>query len=144
MVKKKLTLKQQKFADEFIANGGNATQAAILAGYSKKTAYQSGAENLKKPQVATYIKERRQAFSDAKVADQREVQEYLTRVMRGEETESVTTSKGVYGNVEVSAKDRLKAAEMLGRTMMMFTDKVQATVEDVTFVDDVPEGDEDG
>ena len=43
----KLTIKQKKFADEYIICG-NATQAAIKAGYSKKTAYQIGSANLQK------------------------------------------------------------------------------------------------
>lgn len=51
----KLTPKQIAFADEYIINGGNATQAAIKAGYSKKTAYQTGAENLRKPHIQEYI-----------------------------------------------------------------------------------------
>ena len=53
----KLTLKQKRFADEYIISG-NATQSAIKAGYSKKTAGVIGDENLKKPNVAEYIKKR--------------------------------------------------------------------------------------
>lgn len=51
----KLTKKQQIFADEYIVNGGNATQAAIKAGYSKKTARSVGNENLTKPYIQEYI-----------------------------------------------------------------------------------------
>lgn len=50
-----LTLKQIAFADEYIINGGNATQAAIKAGYSKKTAETIGFENLRKPKIVEYI-----------------------------------------------------------------------------------------
>ncbi|BAK21852.1 terminase small subunit [Melissococcus plutonius] len=50
-----LTPKQQAFADEYIMNGGNVTQAAIKAGYSKKTAAVIGFENLKKPKIIKYI-----------------------------------------------------------------------------------------
>ena len=53
----KLTIKQKRFADEYIISG-NATQSAIKAGYSKKTAGVIGDENLKKPNVAEYIKKR--------------------------------------------------------------------------------------
>lgn len=55
MAKIGLTIKQKAFADEYIINGGNATQAAIKAGYSKKTAEAIGFENLKKPKITEYI-----------------------------------------------------------------------------------------
>ncbi|MFR6454907.1 MAG: terminase small subunit, partial [Peptoniphilus lacrimalis] len=54
---KKLTIKQKKFADEYIKTG-NATQSAINAGYSKKTARVTGAENLTKPNIKAYVDER--------------------------------------------------------------------------------------
>lgn len=57
-----LTPKQKTFADEYIKNGGNATEAAKVAGYSKKTAYRTGADNLKKPHIAAYIAERQAAI----------------------------------------------------------------------------------
>lgn len=53
----KLTLKQDKFVKAYILNGGNATQAAISAGYSEKTARAIGQENLTKPDIASAIKE---------------------------------------------------------------------------------------
>lgn len=53
----KLTLKQQKFADEYIISG-NATQAAIKAGYKEKTANRIGSENLSKLDIKKYIDER--------------------------------------------------------------------------------------
>jgi phage terminase small subunit len=53
----KLTPKQKAFADYYIKTG-NATEAAIKAGYSKKTAYSIGNENLKKPEVKKYIEQR--------------------------------------------------------------------------------------
>lgn len=138
MARKALTLKQQQFADDFIANGGNATQAAISAGYKKKSAYSMGAENLTKPVVQDYIKKRRQALADAKVADQREIIEYLTSVMRGETKEQtlIGTGKGEQEitNIKPAEKDKLKAAEMLGRTMMMFTDNVNVATSDIHLV----------
>ena len=53
----KLTLKQDAFVKAYLLNGGNATQAAIDAGYSKKTAQQVGSENLLKPVIAASIQE---------------------------------------------------------------------------------------
>lgn len=50
MTEKKLTVKQKKFV-KAVASGKSATQAAIKAGYSKKTAYSIANENLKKPEI---------------------------------------------------------------------------------------------
>ncbi|WP_304678523.1 terminase small subunit [uncultured Lactobacillus sp.] len=118
----KLTQKQRRFIDEYIISG-NATQAAIKAGYSKKTARKIGQENLTKPDIKAAIEKRNAEIQSEKTADMTEVMEYLTSVMRGEQTESVATSKGVYSNVEVSAKDRIKAAELIGKRNGAWTDK---------------------
>lgn len=123
---KRLTVKQQKFADEFLISG-NATQAAISAGYKPKAAHSMGTENLQKPAIKDYIEKRRQELSDAKKADQSEILEYLTKVMRGQTTESVATNKGVIDDVDVGAKDRIKAAELLGKRFGMWKDTVDLT-----------------
>ncbi|WP_288531550.1 terminase small subunit [uncultured Secundilactobacillus sp.] len=138
----KLTVKQQKFADEYIISG-NATQAAIAAGYSQKTAGSVGNENLKKPAISSYIKQRTKAISNSKIANQQEILQYLTSVLRGEETESVATAKGIFSGVDVGAKDRLKAAELLGKHTAMWTENrnVNATVGPVKIIDDVPDED---
>ena len=52
-----MTPKQKRFCDEYLIDT-NATQAAIRAGYSEKTAYSIGEENLKKPDIRAYIDER--------------------------------------------------------------------------------------
>ena len=56
MPKPKLTEKQRMFCEEYIIDI-NATQAAIRAGYSEKTAGETGYENLNKPQIKAYISE---------------------------------------------------------------------------------------
>ena len=122
----KLTQKQRRFIDEYIISG-NATQAAIKAGYSKKTAAVTATENLRKPNVKAEIKRRNAEIQSEKTADMTEVMEYLTSVMRGEQTESVATSKGVFSGVEVSAKDRIKAAELIGKRNGAWTDKKEMT-----------------
>lgn len=111
-MKHKLTVKQQKFCDEYIRSG-NATEAALKAGYRSRTAYSIGNENLKKPELKKYIEEKIKEIESAKLATAQETLEYLTSVMRGEQTETVVTSKGLYKNVEVSAKDRITAAKEL-------------------------------
>lgn len=117
-------MKQQKFADEYIKTG-NASQSAVKAGYSKKTAKFIGAENLKKPYLKEYIDKQLEEIHNSKIADAQEIQEFLTAVMKGEVTETVATSKELYKGVELGGRDRLKAAELLGKTKAMFTDKKQ-------------------
>lgn len=122
-----LTPRQQKFCDEYLISG-NATDAAIKAGYSRKTAKQTGSENLAKPDLRAYIDEQLAKIHSAKIADAEEVMKYLTSVMRGEHTEQVLKLVGegvqTVTDIDVSAKERLKAAELIGKRYGMFTDKV--------------------
>lgn len=127
-----LTAKQQRFCDEYLIDM-NITQAAIRAGYSKKTAYAIGQENLKKPMVKEYIEKRMAEKEAALIADQTEVMQYLTSVMRGGSSSSVLARDEVGADRVIEKppdeKERLKAAELLGRAHMMFTDKVQQDVD---------------
>lgn len=107
-----MTPKQKKFCDEYIKSG-NAKQSAIKAGYSPKTAKSIGQENLTKPDLKAYIDERLKELSNHKILSAAEVLEYLSRVVAGKETEYVATSKGVFPDVPVSAKDRINAAKEL-------------------------------
>ena len=143
-----LTLKQQRFADEYIISG-NATQAATLAGYSKKTARSIGQENLTKPDIKKYIDERLEELESSKIAKQDEVLQYLTSIMRGLETEQTLRGTGegmqTIDDIEVSAKDRIKAAELLGKRYAMWTDKQEVTGDiAVTFIDDIGSDLDDG
>lgn len=130
----KLTLKQQRFADEYIISG-NATEAAIKAGYSKKTANRIATENLSKPVIKSYIDERLKELSDKKIADQHEVLAYLTSVLRGETQSEIVVVEGVGEGVSKAKpmqkapdeKERLKAAELLGKRMGLFKDKLDVT-----------------
>ena len=132
-----LTLKQQRFADEYIIRG-NATQAAMLAGYSKKTARSIGQENLTKPDIKKYIDERLEELESSKIAKQEEVLRYLTSLMRGEETEQTLRGLGegeqIIDDIEVSAKDRIKAAELLGKRYGMWTEKIEQTNRNIEIV----------
>lgn len=138
---KKLTIKQKKFADEYIKTG-NATQSAINAGYSKKTCYSIGNENLKKPEIKNYIEERLNELEEEAIADQTEVLKFLTRIMRDEEKEEVLVNVGNFEQevqeVKVSAKDRIKAAELLGKRYGSWTDKVDInSTEGIKIIDDI-------
>ena len=122
-----MTPRQQKFCDEYLISG-NATDAAIKAGYSRKTAKQTGSENLAKPNLRAYIDEQLAKIHSAKIADAEEVMKYLTSVMRGGHTEQVLKLVGegvqTVTDIDVSAKERLKAAELIGKRYGLFTDKV--------------------
>ena len=128
----KLTIKQQRFADEYIISG-NATEAAIVAGYAKKAAYQQGAENLKKPHIREYIDKRLEEINDKSIAKQEEVLQYLTSVMRGTSQSAVVVIEGDGDGVSSARlmdktpdeKEKLKAAELLGKRYGAFTDKVE-------------------
>ena len=99
-----LNERQKAFADYYIQTG-NATEAAIKAGYSEKTARSIGAENLTKPDISAYIRERLDEQSEKRVADANEVIEFYTAVMRGE-------VKDQFG-LDASLSDRLKAGDAL-------------------------------
>ncbi|WP_288940398.1 terminase small subunit [uncultured Streptococcus sp.] len=128
----KMTIKQQRFADEYIISA-NATQAAIKAGYSQKYANTNASKLLQNTTIKSYIDERLADLQSKKVADQQEVLEYLTSVMRGKETEQTIIGVGDFGqeltDIEVSAKDRIKAAELLGKRYRMWTDKQEVEVQ---------------
>lgn len=147
----KLTEKQKIFCDEYIISL-NATQAAIKAGYAEKTAYAIGAENLKKPKIQSYISERMEQKESSLIATQDEVLQYLTSVLRGESQTTDTLLVGIgdgYQEVQEvkkkpSEKDRLKAAELLGKRYGLYTDKISADVDmslDISI--DYGDGDED-
>ncbi|WP_345740207.1 terminase small subunit [Pseudoramibacter alactolyticus] len=132
----KLTLKQQRFADEYIISG-NATQAALTAGYAERSAYRTGADNLRKPQVKAYIDERLAELESAKIAKQDEVLRYLTGVMRAESVSETVVVEGTgkgFSKARILDKhpeeqERLKAAELLGKRYGLFRDRVEADVD---------------
>lgn len=148
----KLTAKQQRFCDEYLLDL-NATQAAIRAGYSEKTARVIACENLTKPYIQEYIEKRMAEKEKALIADQNEVMKYLTAVMRREKTDSVvvtlnkevskyipdengtmrkqTVKEEVPQIVQIPAqlRDANKAAELLGKAYGIYTDKIEADVD---------------
>ena len=133
----KLNIKQKRFADEYLICS-NATEAAKKAGYSEKTAKQQGQRLLTNVDLKNYIDERLKILESEKIAQADEVMQYFTKVLRGEETEEVVVVEGQGDGVtkarkikkEISPKDKLKAAELLGKRYGLFTDKLQ--LEDTT------------
>lgn len=145
----KLTLRQKRFADEYLVDA-NATQAAIRAGYSEKTARSQGQRLLTKVDIKTYIEEQFEKIHNEKIADAKEVMIYLTSVLRGEsESEIVVVEGSGEGcsdarrmNKLPDERERLKAAELIGKRYGMFTDKlnVEGSVP-VVIIDDLDEDD---
>lgn len=109
----KLTEKQKRFADEYIKSG-NATQAAIKAGYSQKSAQQTGSENLLKPVIKNYIDERMRTIENNRIMTAKEAVEFLTSVVRGDVKETVVIGTPM-GAEEVEkepdVKTRISAAK---------------------------------
>lgn len=142
-----MTDKQKRFCDEYIIDC-NGTQAAIRAGYSEKTANRIAAENLTKPDIKQYIEERLEQIRSEKTANAREVMEYLTSVMRGEHTEQVLRLVGEgtqkIDNIAVAEKDRLKAAELIGKRYGLFKDNVDIGGADTAINIKIDYGDENG
>lgn len=128
----KLTAKQRRFVQEYLIDL-NATQAAIRAGYSKNSARQVGTENLSKPSIKQAIEEKLKQIDEEKTADAKEIREFWTKVMRGEEKDTVlrydNEGNQVETEIDVSMKDRIRASELMGKSFAMFTDKVDSNID---------------
>lgn len=139
----KLREKQKRFADYYIETG-NATEAARRAGYKGNNLNRIASENLSKLDIKNYINKRIAEKDSKQIAKQDEILAYLTSIMRGEHREQTLRGVGegaqVISDIDVGAKDRIKAAELLGKRYAMWTDKqvVDANI-GVTIVDDIGE-----
>ncbi|HFU4464408.1 TPA: terminase small subunit [Streptococcus suis] len=146
-----MTPKQRLFADEYIANKGNATAAARKAGYKQPKA--SGLENLEKPTIREYIKSRTEpVLEELKITGDDVIREIANigfgRVQEGysKKTNLITNEVESEMKYEHTAdtENRLRALEILGRYLQLFTDKSEVQISGkVTFVDDVPLEDND-
>lgn len=105
-----MNVRQQKFCDYYLQSG-NATDAAIKAGYSEKTARAIGAENLTKLNIQKYLEEHGKKAQTERIATAEEVLEFLSETMR---------------DGEAGRKDRLKAAELLGKRYSLFEDRKES------------------
>lgn len=131
-----LTAKQKRFCDEYLIDL-NATQAAIRAGYSKKTARKIGQENLTKLDIKNFIEKRMAEKEKELIADQDEVLRYLTSVLRGQSQSTEIVVEGIGDGCsearkiqkEPSEKDRLKAAELLGKRYGLYKDTINEVVD---------------
>jgi phage terminase small subunit len=128
----KMTAKQKKFCDEYLIDL-NATQAAIRAGYTKKYANTNANKLLQNTTIKEFISARMAEKESELIADQDEVLKYLTSVMRGKSVSNVL-ARNEKGADEVKEKppdekERLKAAELLGKRYGLYTDKIEADID---------------
>lgn len=116
---KRISEKQKAFCDYYIETG-NATEAARKAGYSNKYTNTNANKLLQNTTVKAYLDERLKQIEDKRIAKPVEVLQYLTKVMRGEEKDQF--------DLDAPLNERTKAAELLGKRYRLFTEKIEADV----------------
>lgn len=139
-----MTPRQEKFCVEYLIDL-NATQAAIRAGYSDKTAYSMGQRLLKNVEIQSRIKKMRDDYYDKTIMSAKEVEYLLSKAGRDELKEEVVVVEGVGDGFSeskiikkrLSAKDRIKALELMGKRHHLFEDQYSKNgVEEVQIIDD--------
>lgn len=139
-----MTPRQEKFCVEYLIDL-NATQAAIRAGYSKRTADRIANQNLRKLEIQSRIKKMRDEYYDKTIMSAKEVEYLLSKAGRGELKEEVVVIEGVGDGFSeskiikkhLSAKDRIKALELMGKRHHLFEDQnVKTGEEEVQIIDD--------
>lgn len=144
-----MTDKQRQFCDEYLidANATRAYKTAYPHIKSDDAARACASRLLTKANIKEYIDSQLQKISDEKIADAKEVMEYLTSVLRGESTSEIVVIEGTGDgcsdarkmNKAPDEKERLKAAELLGKRYGIFKDNVALEVEPVVLVNDLKE-----
>ncbi len=146
-----MTEKQKRFCDEYLIdlNGTRAYKSAYPSVKNDDTAKVNASRLLTNANVRAYLDEQLEALHNAKTADAAEVMEYLTSVLRGESKASVVVVESVGDGCSEARtitkppdeRERLKAAELLGKRFGLFTDKVAVSGSSVVqIVDDIPDG----
>ncbi len=148
---RKLTEKQQRFVDEYLIDL-NATQAAIRAGYSVNTANEQGSQNLAKLSIQQAIAEKMAERSKRTGVNQDRAIQELARIafvnpqnvinaedgsvredatdddlacIQSVKVKTASSDKGYSEEREIKLADKLKALELLGKHLGMFTDKLE-------------------
>ena len=134
-----MTEKQKRFCDEYLIDC-NATRAYKTVYKNVKSdvvAATNGGRLLRNAEVQKYIDDRMEEIHNEKTADAQEVIEYLTSVMRGESTSEEIVVEGIGDGCSTaraiekapSEKDRLKAAELLGKRYGLYTERIEEKVD---------------
>lgn len=151
----KLTVREQRFADEYISNGRNATQAykTIQPNAKDTTCASNGARMLRNAKVSKYIEGKTRERLNASNLTAQDVIDELIAIGFAKPQKGVSKQYDRLNNevvldmeYENTAKheDRLKALELLGKNLALFTDKQDVNLSGtVVFVDDVPLDDDD-
>ncbi len=144
-----MTERQKRFADEYIVdcNATRAYKAAYPAVKKDATATAAASRLLRNVNVSAYIREKLDEISSRKTADAQEVLEYLTSVLRGEsESEIVVVEATGDGCSEAKQikkapdeKERLRAAELIGKRYGLFKESVAISTEPVVIENDLKE-----
>lgn len=141
-MKNGLTKKQKEFADEYMKTG-NATESAIKAGYSSKTAYAIGNEVLKKPKIKEYINQKQEKIEEKITMNIAERQQFLVDIILGniKDTKIILNEQRRYTPIEVvpSLDIRLKASDQLNRMQGAYTSNlnVNANMRSTANFDDI-------
>lgn len=131
-----VTAQQQRFVTEYLVDC-NATQAAIRAGYSAKTARAQGQRLLTIVDIQNAIQAGLERLQRPAIASAEEVMQYLTRVMRDETTEEALATESLGDGVtvirrmdkRVPARERVRAAELMAKRYGLFADRVDLNAE---------------
>ena len=144
-----MTDKQRKFCDEYLidANATRAYKAAYPHIKSEDAARACASRLLTNANIKSYIDEQLEKISSDKIADAKEVMEYLTSVLRGETKSEIVVVEGCgdgYSEAKrmdksPDEKERLKAAELLGRRYGLFKGSIDVNMEKVIIVNDLKE-----
>lgn len=117
--------KHKRFCDEYLIDCNGARAYHAVYGGDKEQARIKASKLLTKDNVKEYIQNKMKEIASEKVATAEEVIQYLTSVMRGEETEYLLNAKGEPTEIEVTAKDRIKCAELLAKRYGILTEKTK-------------------
>ena len=137
MTKNSMTPKEQKFADEWLidCNGARAYKAAYPNIKNDNSARTLASKLLAKASVREYLDAKLAEISSQKIANAEEVMEYLTSVLRGESSAEIVVVEGVGDGCSEARtmqkrpdeKERLKAAELLGKRYGLYTENVNVS-----------------
>lgn len=119
--------RHKRFCDEYLidCNGARAYKAVYGEAKNNKSLAVKAEKLLRNADIKEYIAERLKEIASEKIADADEVMQYLTSVMRGEQTEYLLGANGKPTEIAVSAKDRIKCAELLSKRYGLLTEKRQ-------------------